>query len=180
MKGKIPSEIIIGLYCLTNPLGQQGQLIINVPAEGIADRIFLIVEKFHPDDVGNLKHQADLALRIAALDLLQGSSGNSRPPGQLFLGHLAFFSGKADEFAQQLNCVPGLAEICAVYGRGHKSKLSIIVIIVCNIGYNNNQKHSTGSCSELRALGSAPFTTFQTRLNTHQYMTVCQTALNIS
>lgn len=45
---------VIDLYHTTNPLGQQGQLIVNVPPEGIPVRILFVAEKLHPNQVVNL------------------------------------------------------------------------------------------------------------------------------
>ena len=84
------------------------------------------------------RHQADLTFLVAALDLLQGPSGNPRPSRQLFLGHLAFFSAKPDEFTQQLSGIPGLTEICAVNWRGHKKhQMDIIAIAKQLYGYDS-------------------------------------------
>jgi hypothetical protein len=99
-----------------------------VPSIGVASGVLFITEKFHPDYVGNLEHQTNFTFWVATLDLLQGPSGNPRPSGQLFLGHLALFPAKTDELAQKLSRIPGLTEICAVNGRGHKPLLDIIVV----------------------------------------------------
>jgi hypothetical protein len=71
-----------------------------VPPVVVTVRILFLAEKLHSDYVSDLEHQADLALRVATLDLLQGPSGNPCPSGQVFLGHLALFPAESDEFAQ--------------------------------------------------------------------------------